>query len=60
MMQMTYQLAQIRVDELLEAADRRRLARQVATDKGAVRRRPGRRPSRRRIPLFQRSSLIHG
>jgi hypothetical protein len=45
MMSLTYQLAQIRCDELVEQAARHRLARQVARLE-----RPSRRSSRRRPP----------
>jgi hypothetical protein len=49
MMYLTYQLAQIRCDELIEQAARHRLARQAAPDRPASRRSWRRRPPRRGI-----------
>jgi hypothetical protein len=60
MMSMTYQLAQIHHDELLEQAARHRLARQAAMLDRPSRRSPRRRPPRRAIHLLHRGSLIHG
>ena len=60
MMYLTYQLAQIRVDEMTHEAAQRSLARQAAAAVHDDPRRAVRPTPRRRVAPWSRRSLLHG